>query len=113
MILRLSLNRFSMTTDTKIQKYSIALDADRMILKKNEAACSCPFRNPVLLPHPTLSGQLVINNPICSSACQFFDFDEAESLVFLSCTNTPFPVLLEKIKKSDNSRPQDSKIITL
>jgi hypothetical protein len=102
-----------MTTDTKLQKYSIAIEADRMILEKNGIACSCPFRNPVLLPHPSLAGQVVMNNPICSSACQFFDFDEAESLVFLSCTNTPFPVLIEKEKKSDNSRPQDSKIITL
>jgi hypothetical protein len=89
------------------------MNADRMILQKNGDACSCPFRNPVLLPHPTISGQLVINNPICSSACQFFDFDEVESLVFLSCSDTPFPVLLEKEKKSDNSHPQDTKIITL
>ena len=110
-----------MTTDTKLQKYSIAIEADRMILQKNGTACSCPFRNPVLLPHPTLSGQLVINNPICSSACQFFDVEitkyinstPLEGELLLSCSNTKFEVLIEKEKKSDNSRPQDSKIITL
>jgi hypothetical protein len=111
-----------MTTDTKLQKYSIALDADRMILQKNGAACSCPFRNPVLLPHPTLSGQLVINNPICSSACQFFDFEATyyvnstieKGTLELSCSSKKLDeVLIEKEKKSDNSRPQDSKIITL
>ena len=103
-----------MTTETKITQFSLSIEDDVLILKKNEHHCSCPFRNPTILPHPTIQGQMVINNPLCTSRCQFFDFDEKENLVFTSCTDTPFPVLIENIKKkSDHSRPQDSKIISL
>lgn len=105
-----------MTNTTKIKDFSLAIEADRMILKKRGAACSCPFRNPVLLPHPTISGQVAINNPICSSACQFFDvMDEKEDIVVIDllCADKTISALIEKEKKSDHSRPQDSKIITL
>jgi hypothetical protein len=107
-----------MTMNTNVQNFTLTSEkngsgAESLVLRKNGNICSCPFRNPTILPHPTLSGQAVVQNPICSDGCQFFDIDEAENLVFLSCTNTPFPVLIEKEKKSDHSRPQDSKIITL
>lgn len=86
---------------------------ESLVLRKNGNICSCPFRNPTILPHPSIQGQMIIQNPICSNLCQFFDIDETENLVFLSCTNTPFPLLIEKEKKSDYSRPQDTKILTL
>lgn len=86
---------------------------ESLVLRKNGNICSCPFRNPTILPHPSIQGQMIIQNPICSNLCQFFDIDETENLVFLSCTNTPFPLLIEKEKKSDHSRPQDTKILTL
>lgn len=86
---------------------------ESLVLRKNGNICSCPFRNPTILPHPSIQGQMIIQNPICSDLCQFFDIDETENLVFLSCTNTPFPLLIEKEKKSDYSRPQDTKILTL
>lgn len=86
---------------------------ESLVLRKKGNICSCPFRNPTILPHPSIQGQMIIQNPICSDLCQFFDIDETENLVFLSCTNTPFPLLIEKEKKSDHSRPQDTKILTL
>jgi hypothetical protein len=102
-----------MTTATKIAQFTLSIEDSVLILKKNDVPCSCPFRNPTILPHPTIQGQMVINNPLCTSRCQFFDFDEKEDLVFTSCTNTPFTILIEKEKKSDNSRLQDSKILSL
>ena len=108
-------------TETNLVKFSLTSEkngngSESLVLRKNGNVCSCPFRNPTVLPHPSIQGQMIIQNPICSDLCQFFDYDEKENLVFTSCTNTPFPlfpILIEKEKKSDHSRPQDTKIITL
>ena len=107
-----------MRTDANLTKFTLTSEkngngSESLILRKDGNICSCPFRNPTILPHPSIQGQMVIQNPICSDGCQFFDIDEAENLVFLSCTNTPFPILIEKEKKSDHSRPQDTKLFTL
>ncbi len=107
-----------MRTETKVHKFTLTSEkngngTETLILRKNGNICSCPFRNPTVLPHPSIQGQMVIQNPVCSDGCQFFDIDESESLVFLSCTNTPFQVLIEKEKKSDYSHPQDTKLFTL
>jgi len=108
----------SMRTDTKVAKFTLTSEkngsgTETNILRKNGNICSCPFRNPVILPHPSIQGQMVIQNPVCSDGCQFFDIDKTENLVFLSCTNTPFPLLIEKEKKSDNTSPKDSNLIIL
>jgi hypothetical protein len=107
-----------MRTETKVTKFTLTSEkngsgTENNILRKNGNICSCPFRNPVILPHPSIQGQMVIQNPVCSDQCHFFDIDENENLVFLSCTNTPFQVLIEKEKKSDYSHPQDTKLFTL
>jgi hypothetical protein len=34
----------------------------------------CPFRNPVMLPSPTIAGQIILENIPCSSACILFEF---------------------------------------
>jgi len=44
-----------------------------LILKKNGAACTCPFRQKVILPHPTLQNQIIIQEPACTDTCQFFN----------------------------------------
>jgi hypothetical protein len=98
-----------MTTDTNIDQFSISTENDILILKKNEHHCSCPFRNPTILPHPTIQGQMVINNPLCTSRCQFFKLED--DVLFLSCSKSS--ILIEKEKKSDHSRPQDTKILSL
>ena len=85
---------------------------ESLVLRKNGNICSCPFRNPTILPHPSIQGQMIIQNPICSDLCQFFDII-SETEINLVCSNTSFEVLIEKEKKSDYSRPQDTKILTL
>jgi len=98
-----------MTTDTKIDQYTLSKEDDVFFLKKNEHICSCPFRNPTILPHPTIQGQMIINNPLCTSRCQFFKLED--NVLFLSCSKSS--ILIEKEKKSDNSRLQDTKILSL
>ena len=66
------------------------------VLYKNEAVCTCPFRVTTILPHPTLQGQAIINNPICSSQCQFFDLTENKLSLLCSKLST----FVEKNKKS-------------
>jgi hypothetical protein len=34
----------------------------------------CPFRNPVMLPSPTIAGQIILENIPCNSACPLFEF---------------------------------------
>jgi hypothetical protein len=105
-------------TETNLVKFTLTSEkngngSESLVLRKNGNICSCPFRNPTILPHPSIQGQMIIQNPICSDLCQFFINDAVEGLVFLSCSPHSFKVLIEKEKKSDHSRPQDSKFISL
>lgn len=92
---------------------------ESLVLRKKGNICSCPFRNPTILPHPTIQGQIIIQNPICSDLCQFFTYllkeeTKEKAILKLSCSNIQIDeVLIEKEKKSDHSRPQDTKILTL
>lgn len=111
-------------TNTKVNKFSLTSEkngngSESLVLRKNGNICSCSFRNPTILPHPTIQGQMIIQNPICSDLCQFFTYllkeeSEEKAILNLSCSNLPeFEVLIEKEKKSDHSRPQDTKILSL
>jgi len=105
-------------TEANLTKFTLTSEkngnrSDSLVLRKNGNICSCPFRNPTILPHPSIQGQMIIQNPICSDLCQFFINDAVKGIVFLSCSPHSFEVLIEKEKKSDHSRPQDTKIITL
>lgn len=105
-------------TEANLTKFTLTSEkngngSESYVLRKNGNICSCPFRNPTILPHPSIQGQMIIQNPICSDGCQFFEMDAIEGIVFLSCTPHSFKVLIEKEKKSDHSRPQDTKLFTL
>ena len=82
--------QFSLQTHTDANKQEFT------VLYKNEAVCTCPFRVTTILPHPTLQGQAIINNPICSSQCQFFDLTENK----LSLLCSKFSTFVEKNQKS-------------
>ena len=104
-------------SETNLVKFTLTSEkngngSDSLVLRKNGNICSCPFRNPTILPHPSIQGQMIIQNPICSDLCQLFQIVN-ESEIYLLCSQTSFEVLIEKEKKSDHSRPQDTKIITL
>jgi hypothetical protein len=116
-----------MRTDANLTKFTLTSEkntngGESFVLRKDGKICSCPFRNPTILPHPSIQGQMIIQNPICSDGCQFFEFTETYSInhipekgiVELSCSKKRIDeVLIEKEKKSDESRPQDSPIIRL
>lgn len=73
------------------------------VLYKNGKLCQCPFRIPAVLPHPTLQGQAIINNPICSSQCQFFDLQGNQ--LNLLCSD--FTNFVEKQEKSGQTNAAD------
>ena len=109
-------------TETNLKNFSLTSEkngngSESLVLRKNGNVCSCPFRNPTILPHPSIQGQMIIQNPICSDLCQFFTILEQNpegAVIDLSCSHKEaFIALIEKEKKSDHSRPQDSKIISL
>ena len=43
------------------------------ILHKNDAPIECIYKNPVVLPHPNLSGQAVIKQALCGDLCPMFN----------------------------------------
>jgi hypothetical protein len=120
-----------MRTDANLTKFTLTSEKNTngpeyLVLRKNGNICSCPFRNPTILPHPSIQGQIIFQNPICSDGCQFFEIidrsaereldnkpTEPKLTLHLSCSDTWLEVLIEKEKKSDESRPQDSPIIRL
>jgi len=109
-------------TEANLTKFTLTSEkngngSESYVLRKNGNICSCPFRNPTILPHPSIQGQMIIQNPICSDGCQFFEIKEENpvgAVIDLSCSQKPvFIALIEKEKKSDHSRPQDTKLFTL
>ncbi len=106
-----NLTKFTLTSEKN------GSGSESLVLRKNGNICSCPFRNPTILPHPSIQGQMIIQNPICSDGCQFFEIKEENpvgAVIDLSCSQKPvFIALIEKEKKSDHSRPQDTKLFTL
>lgn len=46
------------------------------VLHHFENPVQCVHRMPVMLPHPSISGQAVINSPVCASNCPMFDLKE-------------------------------------
>ena len=46
------------------------------VLHHFDSPVQCIHRMPVMLPHPTISGQAIINSPVCASNCPMFDLKE-------------------------------------
>jgi hypothetical protein len=66
-------------------------------LKKNGMICFCPFRQKTILPHPTLQNQIVIENPACTNACQFFNLQGNQ--LNLLCADFTEMVEIEETKQ--------------
>ena len=102
-------------TETNISQFTLTSEkngngTESLVLRKNGNICSCVYRNPVILPHPTIQGQMVIQNPLCTDLCQFFEIT-SEEVINLNCSKTT--ILIEKEKKSDQTRPEDTKLFIL
>lgn len=106
-----NLNKFSLTSEKN------GNGSESLVLRKNGNVCSCSFRNPTVLPHPTIQGQMIIQNPICSDLCQFFTIKEENpvgAVISLCCSHkTDFIALIEKEKKSDNTSPKGTNLLIL
>lgn len=88
---------------TNVFTISTQLDAERNIihiLKKNSTVCQCAFRQPTILPHPTLQGQAILNNPICTSSCMFFNLQGNQ--LNLLCADFTEMVEIEKDKPKND-----------
>ena len=109
-------------TETNLVKFTLTNEkngngSESLVLRKNGNVCTCPFRNPTILPHPSIQGQMIIQNPICSDLCQFFTIKEENpvgAVMDLSCSpKEVFIALIEKEKKSDHTRPEGTNLFKL
>lgn len=66
-------------TDTKMSKkeekskFNIRTINNANVLFKDEQPIQCIYKVPTVLPHPQITGQAVINNPVCSDQCPMFN----------------------------------------
>lgn len=100
-------------TDTKIQnKFTIKKVGNIQALHINGQLANCAYRMPVMLPHPTLQGQIQIHSPICGDCCQFFNIRKTSD--YTGITN-PIKVLTTECNKTtfnvyfDESEPEAPK----
>jgi len=59
---------------------------------------------PVMLPHPQLSNQAIIQSPLCGTNCQLFSLQD-DIATFHCCSHS---ILLEKGEKKDGTRVADT-----
>jgi len=88
----------------KAPKFTIQEMNGTTVLKKDANVCLCPFRTPYYTPS-SIQGQMNINQPICSSGCQFFEIQEKqgiapEVIVNLECAKF---YVMASIEKAPNS----------
>lgn len=84
-----------MKTDTKIKniqapnKWQIKKVNNLHVLHYFDMPVQCTYRMPVMLPHPSISGQAVINQAVCCETCPFFNLkqDGLFSKLRFECAN--------------------------
>lgn len=95
--------------------YEITEHQGQTILIKDGNPAQCPFRVPVVLPHPQIQNQAIVVNPICGNACPFFEIitnNDGHNVKFY-CVNHSIAL---KNNKGGQTRPEDTdsniKIVT-
>ena len=58
-------------------EWQIKKIGESFALHKKDAVVQCIYKSPVVLPHPTISGQAIIQNPICCDNCPMFEYSGA------------------------------------
>jgi hypothetical protein len=84
---------------TNIQKFTVKQINGDFILHKNDSPMPCAYRMPVMLPHPQLSNQAIIQSPLCGTNCQLFSLQN-DIATFHCCNHS---ILLEKGTKKDGT----------
>lgn len=84
-----------MKKDTKeaASDWQIKNIGNSLALHKKDAVVQCIYKSPVVLPHPTISGQAIIQNPICNDNCPMFEYSGGLfGSVTLHCTGRKLEV---------------------
>jgi hypothetical protein len=67
----------------------------------------CIYRMPTMLPHPSISGQVIISNPFCASNCPMFDLKQNglfNQLEF-KCTKSIIDVYMDEALEDPKNKP--------
>lgn len=54
-------------------KFTIKVVNNNNVLFNENTPVPCIYKNPTVLPHPHIQGQVIINNPACSDQCPMFN----------------------------------------
>jgi len=87
----------TMKKDTKeaASEWQIKNIGESKALHKKDAVVQCIYKMPTMLPHPTISGQAIIQNPICCDNCPMFELKEGLfSELTLHCTGRKLDVYI-------------------
>jgi hypothetical protein len=90
-----------------LNKWQIKNINNLHVLHHYDTPVHCIYRMPVMLPHPTISGQGIINSPICASNCPMFDlkknglFNQLE----FKCTKTTIDVYMDQALTDPKNKP--------
>jgi hypothetical protein len=84
------------TTPYTQNKWKIKNANNVNILYCHDTPAQCIYKMPVMLPHPQIQGQVIIQNPVCSDNCPMFNLTPGlfGKLKF-ECTKTEIEVYLE------------------
>jgi hypothetical protein len=95
---------------TKIQNFTVEEVGGELILHKDGNIQPCAFRMPTMLPHPTIQGQAIIQQPACGTGCQMFTLHEEKAV--LNCAGQ-HAVFLQKGKEKSGINPPGGHLIVL
>lgn len=95
---------------TKIQNFTVEEVNGELILHKDGNIQPCAFRMPTMLPHPTIQGQAIIQQPACGTNCQLFTLHEEKAV--LHCAGQ-HAVFLQKGKEKSGIKPSAGHLIVL
>jgi hypothetical protein len=58
---------------TEKPKFTIKVVNNSNVLFNDHGMVPCIYKNPTVLPHPQIAGQVIINNPACCDHCPMFN----------------------------------------
>lgn len=73
-------------------------EGNETLTHENGQPVECMYKNPVMLPHPTLHGQVVVKITTCSNSCPAFHTTKRQQ-VFLACCQTVIDIQQEETPK--------------
>jgi hypothetical protein len=84
---------------TNLRNFNVKQINQDLILHRDEMPITCAFRMPVMLPHPQLANQAIIQNPLCGTNCHLFNVQD--DVVTLHCSK--HEILLQKGNQKDGT----------